>query len=120
MQFPLTSHLSHLTLSTSTINRSFSLMVITISRQYGAGGSEVARLVAARLGWSVVDNESIDRVAERAKLSPVDVARQEQGPASSNAGSHACSLIAGAGGSRAGSARCRETSPAWFESPRRW
>jgi cytidylate kinase len=53
-------------------------MVITISRQYGAGGSEVARLVAARLGWSVVDNEIIDRVAERAKLSPGDVARQEE------------------------------------------
>jgi len=47
-------------------------MVITISRQYGAGGSEVARLVAARLGWSVVDNEIIDRVAERANLSPVE------------------------------------------------
>jgi cytidylate kinase len=53
-------------------------MVITISRQYGAGGSEVARLIAARLGWSVVDNEIIDRVAERAGLSPVDVARQEE------------------------------------------
>lgn len=53
-------------------------MLITISRQYGAGGSEVARLVASRLGWSVVDNEIVDRVAQRAGLSSEDVARQDE------------------------------------------
>ena len=53
-------------------------MLITISRQYGAGGSEVARLIAARLGWSVVDNELIDLVARRAGLSPADVAQQDE------------------------------------------
>src|SRR5256886_6219981 len=31
--------------------------VITITRQYASGGSEVARLVAAELGWDVIDNE---------------------------------------------------------------
>jgi cytidylate kinase len=53
-------------------------MLITISREYGAGGSEVARLVAAELGWSVVDNEIIDRVAARAGLTPAEVAEREE------------------------------------------
>ncbi|HWA16708.1 MAG TPA: cytidylate kinase-like family protein [Gemmatimonadales bacterium] len=53
-------------------------MLITISRQYGAGGSEVARLVADRLGWTVVDNEIVDRVAQRAGLAPKTVAEQDE------------------------------------------
>jgi len=53
-------------------------MLITISRQYGAGGSEVARLVADRLGWTVVDNEIVDRVARRAGLTPEVVAEQDE------------------------------------------
>ncbi len=53
-------------------------MLITISRQYGAGGSEVARLVAEGLGWSVVDNEIVDRVARRAGLAPEVVAAQDE------------------------------------------
>src|SRR5205807_55800 len=40
--------------------------VITITRQYASGGSEVARLVAGALGWTVIDNEFVDQVAERA------------------------------------------------------
>lgn len=53
-------------------------MLITISRQYGAGGSEVARLVADQLGWTVVDNEIVDRVAQRAGLAPKTVAEQDE------------------------------------------
>ena len=53
-------------------------MLITISRQFGAGGSTVARLVARQLGWSVVDNELVDRVAARAGLTPQQVAAQEE------------------------------------------
>src|SRR3989442_400391 len=41
--------------------------VITITRQYASGGSEVARLVAGALGWTVIDNEFVDQVAERAE-----------------------------------------------------
>jgi hypothetical protein len=96
-------------------------MVITISRQYGAGGSEVARLIAARLGWSVVDNEIIDRVAERAGLSPVDVARQEERAPSfierrpAPWRSHRRSWRYPSWGPRS-----HVTSPAWCESPKRW
>ncbi len=53
-------------------------MIITISRQYGAGGSEVARQVAAALGWRLVDNEMIDRVSERAGVPAEEVSRKEE------------------------------------------
>jgi len=53
-------------------------MLITISRQYGAGGSEVARRVADALGWRLVDNELLERVAARAGISPEDMAGIEE------------------------------------------
>lgn len=53
-------------------------MLITISRQYGAGGSQVARLVAEALGWRVVDNELVEEVAARAGLPPEQVAEREE------------------------------------------
>jgi cytidylate kinase len=53
-------------------------MLITISREYGAGGAEVARLVAEALGWRLVDNELLDRIAARAGLSPDDVKDREE------------------------------------------
>src|SRR2546430_2170793 len=37
--------------------------VITVTRQYGSGGSDIARLVAERLGWELVDNEFVEEVA---------------------------------------------------------
>src|SRR5437899_1740243 len=52
--------------------------VITITRQYASGGSEVARLVAVALGWTVIDNEFVDQVAERAGLPPAEVAQLDQ------------------------------------------
>jgi cytidylate kinase len=53
-------------------------MLITISRQYGAGGSEVARRVASALGWRVVDNELVEEVAARAGVPPEQVAEQDE------------------------------------------
>jgi cytidylate kinase len=53
-------------------------MLITVSRQYGAGGSEVAVRIARTLGWRVVDNELVERVAARAGLAPADVAQREE------------------------------------------
>ena len=53
-------------------------MLITVSRRFGAGGSEVAGRVAETLGWRVVDNAFIDQVAERAGLPPEEVARREE------------------------------------------
>ncbi len=54
------------------------MAVITITRQYGAGGSEVARRVAARLGWTVVDKEFVSAVAQQAGLPAEEVAAHEE------------------------------------------
>ena len=53
-------------------------MLITVSREFGAGGSRVAALIAEALGWTLVDNEFIDLVAKRAGLTPEEVARREE------------------------------------------
>jgi cytidylate kinase len=53
-------------------------MIITISRQFGAGGSEVAAMVAKALDWQLVDNELVEQVAARAGMSPEEVARREE------------------------------------------
>jgi cytidylate kinase len=58
------------------------LGVLTISRQYGSGGSVIARRVAERLGWTIIDSEFVDRVAERAGLTPEEVAAREERTAS--------------------------------------
>jgi hypothetical protein len=41
---------------------------ITISREAGAGGSEIADLVGRELGWEVLDKNLLDRVADRFRL----------------------------------------------------
>jgi CMP/dCMP kinase len=51
---------------------------VTVSRQYGAGGSEVARRVAAPLHWTVVDNEFVGAVAARAGVPAAAVAAHEE------------------------------------------
>lgn len=38
---------------------------LTISREAGAGGSEVAAIIGRRLGWEVFDKNLLDCVAER-------------------------------------------------------
>ena len=53
-------------------------MIVTISRQIGSGGSEIARRVAEALGFRLVDNELIDRVAEQAGMSRTQVANREE------------------------------------------
>jgi cytidylate kinase len=53
-------------------------MIITISRQYAAGGSEVARRVAEALDYTLVDNQLIDEVATRAGMTREEVAEREE------------------------------------------
>ena len=40
------------------------MKVITITREYGAGGGEVARKLAERLGWELLDRELLHQAAE--------------------------------------------------------
>jgi hypothetical protein len=42
--------------------------LITISREYGAGGSELAQALGARLRWYVLDRQLIHEVAERLRI----------------------------------------------------
>lgn len=52
--------------------------VITISRMYGSGGSEVAARVADTLGWHLFDNALVDAVAEQSGLTRAEVSEQEE------------------------------------------
>jgi cytidylate kinase len=54
------------------------MSIITISRLYGSGGSEVAARVAEQLGWSLLDNAVVDSVAERLGITASEVARREE------------------------------------------
>jgi cytidylate kinase len=52
--------------------------IITVSRMYGSGGSNVAAAVARELGWRLLDNAMIDAVAERTGLTTSEVAAREE------------------------------------------
>lgn len=58
------------------------MAIVTISRLYGSGGSEVAEIVARTLGWSLLDNAVVDEVAARLGLSVAEVASREERVAS--------------------------------------
>ena len=54
------------------------MSIITLSRMYGSGGSEVAALVASALGWELLDNALVDAVAERLGVPPAEVEEREE------------------------------------------
>lgn len=54
--------------------------IVTVSREYGAGGSEFAALLGARLGWYVFDQDLIGRVAERLHLKAGIVQQRDEQP----------------------------------------
>ena len=54
--------------------------IVTISRQFGAGGSSVAGIVAAQLGAEVIDKKLIDEVAKRLEMRPSEVEAESERP----------------------------------------
>ena len=52
--------------------------IVTVSRQYGSGGSEVAERVARALGWKLYDNEVVEQVASRLRMTPAEVSAREE------------------------------------------
>ena len=48
--------------------------VLTISREYGSGGAEIAGIIARDLGWKVVDKEVIAAISKIDEVSPEEVA----------------------------------------------
>ena len=54
------------------------MALITISRMYGSGGSEVAERVSRALGWSLLDNAFVEAVAERLGVAPAEISAREE------------------------------------------
>jgi CMP/dCMP kinase len=52
--------------------------LITISRQFGSGGSEIAERVARALDWHLYDNAVANEVAKRLGMQPADVSAREE------------------------------------------
>ena len=52
--------------------------LITISRQYGSGGSEIAERVARALDWHLYDNAVANEVARRLGMQPAEVSAREE------------------------------------------
>lgn len=46
------------------------MAVITISRQYGAGGKTIGKIIAEKLGYTFADEDIVQIIAEKAKVSP--------------------------------------------------
>jgi hypothetical protein len=46
------------------------IRVITISREFGSGGGEVARILAERLEWKLIDDPLVAEIAQRANVPP--------------------------------------------------
>ena len=52
--------------------------LITISRQFGSGGSEIAERVARALDWHLYDNAVVNEVAKRLGIQPAEVSAREE------------------------------------------
>lgn len=54
------------------------MRAITISREYGAGGGEIARRLAQRLNWQLVDHALVTKVAETLGEDEEDAAQHDE------------------------------------------
>jgi cytidylate kinase len=53
-------------------------VIVTISRMFGSGGSDVAARVARQLRWTLLDNAMIDAVADRIGIPASEVSKVEE------------------------------------------
>ncbi|HWR16081.1 MAG TPA: cytidylate kinase-like family protein [Terriglobales bacterium] len=58
------------------------IRVVTIAREYGSGGGSIARILAEKLGWKLLDRELISDLARRVHCAPEAVARLDEHPPS--------------------------------------
>lgn len=54
--------------------------LITLSREFGSGGSELAQELGTRLGWRVLDRDLVQLVAARLNLDPRTVETMDEHP----------------------------------------
>jgi len=60
------------------VDGSVKVRVITIEREYGSGGANIARLLAERLGWTLWDQRLTDEIARLAKCDRAAVSQREE------------------------------------------
>src|SRR5437660_5551565 len=54
------------------------MRAITISREYGSGGAEIAARLAKRLGWQLIDHEVVVRVAQKLHVSQEEAEEHDE------------------------------------------
>jgi cytidylate kinase len=54
------------------------MRAITISREYGSGGGEIAKRLARRLGWNLIDHEVVVRVSEKLHISEEEAQEHDE------------------------------------------
>src|SRR5947199_3085661 len=54
------------------------MRIITVSREYGAGGGEAARLLAEALGWELLDRELLHQAAAVEHVPDADLERLDE------------------------------------------
>lgn len=54
------------------------MRAITVSREYGSSGGEIAARLAGRLGWQLIDHEVVVRVARQLHVSEADAAEYDE------------------------------------------
>jgi len=47
---------------------------LTVAREYGSGGGEIAAIIAKQLGWRLVDKDLITEISKKEKVPPSEVA----------------------------------------------
>jgi hypothetical protein len=52
--------------------------VVTVEREFGSGGADIARLLAKRLGWTLWDQRLTDEIARRVQCDRSAVAEREE------------------------------------------
>jgi len=54
--------------------------IITVAREYGSGGGRIAKLLAYKLRWQLLDRGLVERIAERARVEPQLAAEYDERP----------------------------------------
>lgn len=64
--------------STSESTQVARMRAVTLSRQYGSGGGEIAARLARRLGWQLVDHQIVAQVARALGMSEAEAAAYDE------------------------------------------
>jgi len=54
------------------------MQAVTISREYGSGGGEIAVRLARKLGWQLIDHSVIEVAASELGVYETDVAKRDE------------------------------------------